>query len=272
MRVNLFNVLNDKCLSVSSKAATKKEVLKEIASLVKKSGNASSMGEEEIFSALDAREALGSTGFGDGIAIPHCRVSGISKFTLGIIVTEKEIDFDSLDGKGVRLFIFIIAPDTESDEHIRLLSSISQALRVPGTINEILGSTSCEVLKESFLRSSRDEVDSKDHQGSNLFHVFVQDEDIFDDILEVFAAMDTCSVMVVEASRSGSYLQKLPLFAGFLSDESRGFNNIIVATVQKRLTNDTIRRIEQIAGSLDERKDLALIVQDIFYSAGHLEA
>ena len=76
--------------------------------------------------------------------------------------------------------------------------------------------------------------------------------------------------MVSEAEPAANYLQKMPLFAGFWSDKNIEFCKVILATVDKQNTNETIRRIEQEVGSLDERNDMLLTVQELFYCAGSL--
>jgi len=270
--MNLLNVLREECIEVGVAAASKNDALRRIATLAKKSALLEALDEGAIYKALADREEMGSTAFGEGIAIPHCRLPGIDDFVVGVATSPEGVPFDALDGNPVNIFVFIIAPERESNEHIRLLSSISQVLRIPGALNELRGAGSPHAVRESVLRHTRDEVDTKDHAGRNLFHVSIQREDAFESILEVFASMDSCSVLVVEAERTGTYLAKMPLFAGFWSDTERGFNRIVVAAVDKKLTNDTLRRIEAITGPLDDARDVLVTVQDIFYAAGSVEA
>jgi PTS system nitrogen regulatory IIA component len=79
-----------------------------------------------IFHALMAREQLGSTGLGKGIAIPHCKVPEC-KDILGCIVTLSEpIDFDSVDSSPVDLLFVLIVPDEKSDDHVQALSQVAQ--------------------------------------------------------------------------------------------------------------------------------------------------
>lgn len=270
--MNLVDVLRGECIQPNLPAAGKDEALAAIAGLAKKSPILAPVSEEALLEALKTREEMGSTAFGEGVAIPHCRLSGIDDFVVGVATSQEGVPFDAIDGKPVRLFVFIIAPERESNEHIRLLSAISQVLRIPGAMGEIQSATTPEAIQESFLRHTRDEVETKDHAGRNLVHLFVQNEEAFQDLLEIFASMDTCSVMVVEAEQSGTYLAKMPLFAGFWSDAERGFNRIIVAVVDKKLTNDTLRRIEAVVGSLDESREILVTVQEVFYAAGHIDA
>jgi len=129
-----------------------------------------------------------------------------------------------------------------------------------------------ESIYESFLRYSSDHVETRDRKGKQLCHVFIQDEKLFEDILSVFAAIETSSVAIIEAKNIREYLARMPLFAGFWSDSYLGFNRIIAVIIDKSLINEILRAIESITGSLDKRTDIMVTVQDIFYTAGSLEA
>ncbi|MFH0911113.1 MAG: PTS sugar transporter subunit IIA [Planctomycetota bacterium] len=270
--MNLIEVLRTECIVPGSVAKDKAALLHEIARISRRCPSLAKVAEAAILTALGNRESLGSTGFGGGIAIPHCRMPEVSEFVMGIVTSAEGVDFEALDDRRVRLFVFIIAPEQESDRHIRLLSAVSQILRMPGVVDELLRAPTAEAVRESFLRHSRVDVETKGHEDQNLFHVFVQNEDYFKEILQVFAAMGSCSTLVLDAEKTATYLARVPLFAGFWSDSSRGFNRIIIAVVDKRLTNETIRRIEEITGSLDKANDTLLVVQELFYSSGHLNA
>jgi PTS system nitrogen regulatory IIA component len=270
--MTLPELLRTECLQVGMQAADKDDALHKLATLAAQSPLLGTVDEADLYRALKEREELGTTAFGEGIAIPHCRLPQTEQFVVGLATCPEGVDFAALDEQPVKLFVLIIAPEGQSDEHIRLLSAVSQVLRIPGAPEELIGAASCEGLRESFLRHVRDEAETTDHAGRHLFHVLVQDEERFEDILEVFAAMEAASVMVTEGQRTSVYLAKTPLFAGFWSDAERGFDRIILAAVDKKLTNDTIRRIEQITGPLDECRSVMVAVQEIFYSAGRIEA
>ena len=100
--------------------------------------------------------------------------------------------------------------------------------------------------------------------------MFVQNEDLFRSILQVFASMESSSVVVSETENTRRFLSKMPLFAGFWSDDAQPFSRLIVGLVEKRRTNELIRRIETVTGELDDRTDVLLTVQETAYSAGAL--
>jgi len=270
--MNVFEIFRLECISVGVELKEKADALNTIARIAKKCKNFDNVSEEQIAQALEEREKIGSTGFGKGIAIPHCRLKDVSEFGVGIITLKEGVDFDALDGEKVFLIVFIVGPDLETNEHIRILSIISRALRIPGMVDEILAQNDPESVYESFSRYLRDYVKTREGKEKQLCHVFVQDEELFKDVLQVFASMETGSVSVIEAKNTREYLARMPLFAGFWSDSHLGFSRIISAVIDKSLINETIRAIESITGSLENRTDIMVTVQNIFYAAGSLEA
>ncbi len=268
--MKLVNVLREECLDAHATPANKDEALAAIVDLAKKSPLLEKVDAAEILDGLREREKLGSTGFGNGIAIPHCHLSSVDEFVVGMMVVHEGVDFDALDQQPVHLIAFIIAPESGANEHIKLLSAISQALRVPGAIKEICAQESSEALRECFLRQTHADLDAKDRTSKHLFHVIVQDEDLFRKVLAELAETEFSSVVIVEAQNTCSYLAKIPLFAGFWSDDDAGFCRLILAVVEKRLTNEALRRIEGITGNLDECEGVLVSVQETFYTAGRL--
>ncbi|MDF7826302.1 PTS sugar transporter subunit IIA [Pontiellaceae bacterium B12227] len=268
--MNLIEVLRNECVLAHADCSNQTEVLSAIAKLACKSPVLANMDESAILKGLQDREELSTTGFGGGIAIPHCRLEGVQDFVVGILSVPGGADFSAMDNEPVKLFVFIIAPASKSNVHIKVLSAISQVLNVPQHVEEMVKAPTSEVLAENFLRHVRDEADPKQHDNKNLFRVQIQDEDLFHDVVKIFAGFNSTTVMVSEAEPAANYLQKMPLFAGFWSDKNADFCKVILATVDKKDTNETIRRIEQEVGSLDERNDMLLTVQELFYCAGNL--
>ncbi|MBI5191123.1 MAG: PTS sugar transporter subunit IIA [Nitrospirae bacterium] len=85
--------------------------------------------KEGLTKVLAAREALGSTGVGDGVAIPHGKLGGLDRLLLAFGRSRKGIDFDSLDGRPAHIFFLIIAPDDAPGEHLRALARISRMMK-----------------------------------------------------------------------------------------------------------------------------------------------
>lgn len=75
-----------------------------------------------------AREKMGSTGIGNGIAIPHGRIEGISDIVAIVVTSEEAIEFDAIDDKPVDIFFALLVPSEQTQEHLQTLSSIAQKL------------------------------------------------------------------------------------------------------------------------------------------------
>lgn len=111
------NVLAD--MDVSSK----KRLFEQVGLLVE---NSHGIARSEIFDSLFAREKLGSTGLGQGVAIPHGRVKGLKEATGVFIRLASPIPFDSPDGKPVNLLFVLLVPEQATDLHLQVLSELAQ--------------------------------------------------------------------------------------------------------------------------------------------------
>ena len=85
--------------------------------------------EAKIFEALWERENLGSTGYGEGIAVPHARIEGVNRVSALFLRLKEEIDFDSRDGKGVDLVAVMISPEQSGGDHLQALAAFSRVLK-----------------------------------------------------------------------------------------------------------------------------------------------
>ncbi|MBN1949228.1 MAG: PTS sugar transporter subunit IIA, partial [Candidatus Cloacimonetes bacterium] len=95
--MNLAAILQEECIAVHVGLTDKESVLKYIARLAVKNPLLSEFDEKKIYQSLLDREKLGSTGFSNQIAIPHCALSGLKDFVLGILTVTDGIEFGSLD-------------------------------------------------------------------------------------------------------------------------------------------------------------------------------
>lgn len=82
--------------------------------------------QAEIFESLLARERLGSTGFGKGVAIPHGRVKSAQQAVGAFLRLEEAIDYDAIDGQPVDLIFAMIVPEESTEEHLRVLSALAE--------------------------------------------------------------------------------------------------------------------------------------------------
>lgn len=110
----------------SAPASSKKKVLEYLGSFI--ADHIPESSADDIYERLLNRERMGSTGIGEGIAIPHCRLKQCDK-TFGVLLhLEAPIDFDSIDQKPVDLVFALLVPEEATDEHLKTLSMLAQKL------------------------------------------------------------------------------------------------------------------------------------------------
>ncbi len=269
--MRLSHTLRTECVAAEIEFGDKEAALRGIARLAKKCSVVEQVSEDAILKGLRDREALGSTAFGGGVAIPHCRLRDVPDFVVGVATVPKGVDFDAADGKKVNVLVFMVGPSRETTEHLRILSAISLALNAPGALEELLAAGTPEELLESFLRHSREDIDLQGHTNRRLIHIFMQEEEMFQKLLSALESVESVLLNVIEGKNSGEYLAKMPLFAGIFGEGHLTFSRIIVVIVDKAMTNETIRIIESVTGHLDDCHRALVTVQDVFYAAGALE-
>jgi len=269
--MRLHDVLREECIGAGLEFSDKAAALRAVAEYAKQSPVLANVDERAILEGLEQREAIGSTGFGNGIAIPHCRLKDVEGFVVGVLTAPGGVAFDSLDEKPAKLIVFIVAPADDSNAHLRLLSAISQALHGKNAVKEILKANSAEVIRESSLRHAVGELDMEGRTGKRLVCVFVQSEKSFHEILEVFARMEESSAVVLKSENLRAHYAKIPLFEGLWIHEPGGFSHVIIAVVAKGLTNEMVRQIETRTGDLDKQSGVMIAVHDLFYTAGSLD-
>jgi len=127
LMMKIMDFLNKKAISVDIKATDKEGVIRELSDLL---ANATDMkNKEELISAVLAREALGSTGIGQGIGIPHAKSQVVKELVAAFGLSKDGVDFDSLDGEPVHIFFLLIAPDESAGPHLKALARISRMLK-----------------------------------------------------------------------------------------------------------------------------------------------
>jgi PTS system nitrogen regulatory IIA component len=130
----LSDLLPQDAVLPALKVNSKKQALQEIA------GHAAALtgvGEREIFDTLLQRERLGSTGVGNGIAIPHGKLSKFNRIFGLFARLERPIDYEALDGQPVDLIFLLLAPESAGADHLRALSRIARMLRDPTIVQKL---------------------------------------------------------------------------------------------------------------------------------------
>lgn len=259
----MLRSLHPELIRVGSDSETKEEILIEISDLVGRICSDATSGE--IFRALTVREQLSSTALGNGIAIPHCTFENVKEFYIGALIVNG-VDFDSLDGVETKVIFFSVGPKCEQKKHIATLTSISKIGLDPALLNSLENAQSAEEVYALLKTESEDE----DFSGQKCqFLIQVQDEKLFNDVLEVLTSDVEGAISVIDANSPGTYLNKLPLFSSFWNETTERFNKIIVAIIDRRLMNDTVRRINLLQKS--NGAGLYITVNELLYFSGSLE-
>jgi len=102
-----------------------------LAALARPVAAATGMDGAALAAALAAREKLGSTGIGEGVAVPHCKVPGLASLTAALGRSREGVDFRSLDGKPTRIFVALFAPERAGAEHLQALARVSRLVKRP---------------------------------------------------------------------------------------------------------------------------------------------
>ncbi|ADZ91030.1 PTS sugar transporter subunit IIA [Marinomonas mediterranea] len=147
--MSLEKLVNSELVFANQPIASKKRVLEFLAEAI---GARLHCESEAVYDALLAREKLGSTGVGAGIAIPHCRFEQANHAALVVMSLEKPIDYDSIDRQPVDLIFALIAPPNECEGHLKTLSQIAEMAQSPDKLKRLRDTTTNEELITSFLQ------------------------------------------------------------------------------------------------------------------------
>lgn len=127
MKIEEF--LSRKAIGADIKSAKKEDVLRDLVDLLIASGDIDKKYRAKLVEQLMAREALGSTAIGQGVGIPHTKSECVNKLVASFGLSQKGVDFDSLDGEKVYIFFLLIAPTDSSGPHLKALARISRLLK-----------------------------------------------------------------------------------------------------------------------------------------------
>ena len=125
--MKMLDILDRECIIPELRSKTKKEVLEELTGALLNCK--ADLDKEALVEVLLEREQLGSTGIGDGIAIPHGKVPDLDELIVSFGRSTLGIEFDSMDGRPTHLFFLLIAPENSAGVHLRALAKISRLLK-----------------------------------------------------------------------------------------------------------------------------------------------
>ena len=133
-------------------AKTKAEALEELVNTLIKGGL--KLDSVKVIEVLQQREKLGSTGIGDGLAIPHGKISSLNEIVVAFGRSKKGVDFDSLDGKPVYIFFLLLAPENSVGQHLKVLAKISKMLKIVGFRQKLIETESKKDLYKMIIEQN----------------------------------------------------------------------------------------------------------------------
>jgi len=126
-KMKVMDFLAESAITIDLAGTNKKTTLQELVELLKNSGKIKNT--ESVLGNLLEREKLGSTGIGQGVAIPHAKSDEVTDVVAAFGISRKGIAFDALDGEPVRLVFLLVAPQDASGQHVKALARVSRLLK-----------------------------------------------------------------------------------------------------------------------------------------------
>jgi PTS system nitrogen regulatory IIA component len=141
--MEIKDILQPEGVFAGLKAASKKQVLQELA---RQAAGVTGINERKIFETLMERERLGTTGVGNGIAIPHGKLPELTRLYGFFARLEKSVDFDAIDEQPVDLIFLLLAPEGAGADHLKALARVSRLLRDAGACEKLRGAKTADGL------------------------------------------------------------------------------------------------------------------------------
>ena len=125
--MKIMDIFRKEYIIEELKAKTKRDVLTELSGVIRREDG--TINHELVVNTLLDREKLGSTGIGDGIAIPHGKLADLDELIVSFGRSREGVEFDSMDGKPANLFFLLLAPENTTGLHLKVLAKISKMLK-----------------------------------------------------------------------------------------------------------------------------------------------
>ena len=141
--MHLGDLISPEAVLRSLKPKSKKQLLEELSA---RSARISGLPERDIFDVLWQREQLGSTGLGQGVAIPHGKLGGLKQIVGLFAQLSEPVEFDAVDGEPVDIVFLLLAPEGAGADHLKALARISRLLRERGSVEKLRASKDAAAL------------------------------------------------------------------------------------------------------------------------------
>lgn len=231
--MKIIDLLDDRSILLDGRVADKKAALDQMVELMDASGK---LRDKETYrQGVYAREQEGSTGIGEGIAIPHCKSDAVIKPGLAAMVVKDGVEFESLDGQPAHLFFLIAAPNTEDNVHLDVLSRLSVLLMDEDFTNKLRQATSVSEFKqiiEEAEKGSENEGDTAVERADSEHYI---------------VAVTGCPTGIAHTYMAAEALEKKAKVLGYsIKVETRGAGG-----AKNVLTADEIERADGIIVAAD---------------------
>jgi PTS system fructose-specific IIA component/PTS system nitrogen regulatory IIA component len=144
----------------SMKVGTKEEVIREMVASLKAAGAIKPASEEAVIAAILKREELGSTGIGNGVAVPHTKHPSVEKLSATVAISRAGVDFASLDGEQVYILFLLVSPPDRPGDHLRGLENISRHLRSQDFCNFLRQSSTTDDIWDLLVEADEGDRDA----------------------------------------------------------------------------------------------------------------
>ncbi|HPF24899.1 MAG: PTS sugar transporter subunit IIA [Hyphomonas sp.] len=151
MATDLTSLLEGGVILPSFEASSRKQAIHALAEAL---AEATGLGPRQIEDAVMERERLGSTGVGEGVAIPHARVDGLEKPVGGFMHLVSGVDFEAIDERPCDLIFMLLAPKSAGADHLRALAQVSRVFRQPAVRDALRAAKTEEAVRNVVCREA----------------------------------------------------------------------------------------------------------------------
>lgn len=144
--MQLSELLTSQCIDCDIDLGSKKRVLERLSQLI--AAHQKDLTPTEVFENLVARERLGSTGLGHGVAIPHARLKNLDHPICAFIRLKHGVDFDAVDGQPVDMLCALLVPERSTEEHLELLSVLAEMFSDEGFSRQLRSTSDTNELQD----------------------------------------------------------------------------------------------------------------------------
>lgn len=271
--MNFYDILDDDACFPQIPGKHRDEALRALADRAAELPSLKDLGADTLYRALMEREEQGSTGIGNGLAIPHARFEELDRFVLLIATSRKGVEFDAIDNKKVKVFFMLFGPRDGVREHLKILAGISGIATHTNLCRQLENSITPNAMYEAFMSRTSEKAAGKSREAVKLMALVLYEEKYLYDILEFFIEEGVDGATILESSGMGQYISNIPLFASFIGfmNEDRTRSNTILATVPESRVERLVRGIEDITGDLDKTQGAMIMVLDLGFSKGSMK-